>query len=91
MTSFSPPVLLGPGQAGASDPPGDPLPPQEPVGPGASDPMGKWHSGDTPQADQEEAEGWLFPSPISNAPSPPPTPVQGRKPQGRPGQGSSPG
>jgi len=56
------------------------------------DTLGYWRPSDTPQADQEEKEGWLLPSSLSDAPSPPPpTPVQVRKPQGRVGQGGSPG
>jgi len=79
MTSLSPPVIPDAGQARSGDQAGDPLLSQEPVVLGPSDTLGKWRSPDPPQADQEEAEGWLFPSPISDAPSPPPTPVRGRK------------
>jgi len=91
MTSLSPPVLPDAGPAGSGDQAGDPEPPKVGVGLGPSDTLSKWRSPDPPQADQEEAEGWLFPSPISDAPSPPPTPVRGRKPRGRAGRGGSPG
>jgi len=81
MISFSPPVIPDVGPDQGRDQAGDPKPPQVVVGPGACDTLGYRCSPDTPQADEEEKDGWLFPSCLSDAPSPPPTPVQKGKSQ----------
>ena len=92
MTSISPPVLQNTGPAGGGHQAGGPLSPEKPVGSRPCDTLGYWRPSDTPQANQEETEGWLLPFSLSDAPSPPPpTPVRGRKPRGRLGRGGSPG